>query len=72
MGPQRPEGGVSASARAAACVLGASCVIVGALDMMLAWRGSYGLDAFPVFLILIGVFLLATGQARRNAGDSPK
>ncbi|VAX11299.1 hypothetical protein MNBD_GAMMA26-880 [hydrothermal vent metagenome] len=44
-------------------------IILGALDCVLAWRGSFEVTSFYVFLLVAGIALYCIGSARA-ANDS--
>ena len=58
--------------RAVATLLGATAVMLGALNLVLAWHGGYDATYLPGLLMLVGIMLWATsrvaGAGRSRAG----
>lgn len=59
-------------------IFGVILVILGSLDIMLSWRGEYGVAPFHVMLVALGLLLCLIGAIRRqnnliqiNAATSP-
>lgn len=48
-------------------VLGVVCVLVGALDCMLAWRGGFSISLMYLVFIAAGILLFVLGAIRRAA-----
>lgn len=53
--------------RAVAALLGATAIMLGALNLLLAWHGGYDATELPGLLILIGIGLWTTSRVGRAA-----
>ena len=50
-------------------LIGIMILFLGLLNAMLSWRGGFALNAFPVVLIGVGLFVYTLGAIRRTAGE---
>lgn len=48
-------------------LFGVILVILGTLDMMLSWRGSFAVEPFHAMIFVTGVLLCLIGAVRRQA-----
>lgn len=45
-------------------------ILVGALNMMLSWRGSLDFGSFPVVIFASGIVLYAVGSIMRHRAEA--
>ncbi len=50
-------------------LFGVILVMLGSLNTMLAWRGSFEVHLFPTALIVIGLLFVFIGAVRRQSGS---
>ena len=52
-------------------LLGVIILFLGLLNAMLSWRGGFALNAGPIVLIGLGLFVYALGAIRRTESRDP-
>ncbi|MDA1099871.1 MAG: hypothetical protein O2967_12890 [Proteobacteria bacterium] len=63
------DGGKNTSRGAIIRLFGVILVILGALDIMLSWRGGFAVAPFHAMLLVGGLLLCLIGAIRRQGAD---